>query len=164
MHNSLVIQPGIRIKERAQGYEYGNETHSLSDAGESMFFSTMGDGGIYTSADEYLKWMTMILNRKGPDHKLVDQVLMPQFVIDSTRQLSYGYGWFVAGSGRNRIAYHTGSNGGFRAIVFSKPSEKYGVIILSNRTGIDLEDLVHQINNILRVDDTAFVRLESLIN
>ena len=76
----------------------------------------------------------------------------------------YGYGWFVAGSGDNKVVYHTGSNGGFRTIIFMVPSKKYSVVIFSNRTGIDLEDLVREINKIFKIDDNAFVKLESLIS
>ncbi|HEX9005908.1 MAG TPA: serine hydrolase, partial [Bacteroidota bacterium] len=76
----------------------------------------------------------------------------------------YGFGWFVAGSGDSRLVYHTGSNGGFRTIVLTKPSARYAVIIFSNRTGIDLEDLVRDIDKIYGIDDRAFVKLETLIS
>ncbi len=36
--------------------------------------------------------------------------------------------------------------------------------IFSNRTGIDLEDLVREINKILKIDNFSFVKLESLIS
>jgi D-alanyl-D-alanine carboxypeptidase len=164
MGKSLVIHPGCIIPERATGYEFKDGTFTVSDEKESLFFTTMGDGGIYTSMHDYLKWITAILKGKGLDFNLVQEALTPQFTIDTTRDLSYGFGWFVAGSGNNRVVYHTGSNGGFRAVVFTIPSEKYAVVVLSNRTGIDLEDLVRQINRLLKVDDSAFIKLESLIN
>ena len=66
--------------------------------------------------------------------------------------------------GTRQVIYHTGSNGGFRTIVFTKPSAKYAVVIFSNRTGIDLEDLIRVINSIYGIDDTAFVKLDSLIS
>jgi hypothetical protein len=44
------------------------------------------------------------------------------------------------------------------------PSKKYSVVIFSNRTGIDLEDLVREINKIFQIDDNAYVKLESLIS
>ena len=87
-----------------------------------------------------------------------------QFPIDTARNLSYGFGWFVAGSGDSRLVYHTGSNGGFRTIVLTKPSAKYAVVIFSNRTGVDLEDLVRIINRIYAIDDKTFVKLETLIS
>ena len=164
MNRSGVIQPDFRISDRALGYECVNDTFKISDAKESLFFSTMGDGGVYTSIDDYLKWIFAIQQKKVLNPLLVQEAQSPQFPIDTARKISYGYGWFVAGSGNEKLVYHTGSNGGFRTIVFTKPSENYSVVIFSNRTGVDLEDLIRVINKIYRVDDKAFVKLESLIS
>lgn len=164
MSKSTVIHPDCLIQERAMGYESENGIYKVADAEESLFFTTMGDGGIYTSVRDYLKWISAILDGKGLDHNLISEAMSPQFPVDRKRDLSYGFGWYVAGSEEKRVVYHTGSNGGFRAIVFMKPSEKYAVVVFSNRTGIDLEELVHQINRILGIDDKAFSKLESLIN
>ncbi len=164
MSNSDVIKPHFKISQRALGYECENDIFKIADAGESLFFSTMGDGGIYTSVDDYLKWIMAIQNGKGLNQDIIKDAQSAHFTIDAKRNLSYGYGWFVAGSGENRIIYHTGSNGGFRTIIFMVPSKKYSVIIFSNRTGIDLEDLVHKINKMNKIDDSKFVRLDTLIS
>jgi D-alanyl-D-alanine carboxypeptidase len=164
MNNSDVIKPDFKISERALGYEYENGSFKISDARESLFFSTNGDGGIYTSIDDYLKWIMAILNGNVLNSSIIKEAQSPQIKIDTTRNISYGYGWFVAGSDDNKIAYHTGSNGGFRTIIFMIPSKKYSVVIFSNRTGIDLEDLVREINKIFKIADNSFIKLESLIS
>jgi D-alanyl-D-alanine carboxypeptidase len=164
MTNSKVIQPSFTITNRAMGYAADADTFRLADAGQSLFFSTMGDGGLYTSIDDYLQWILAIQERRSLDTPLVGMARTAQFPIDKERALAYGFGWFVAGTGGRQVIYHTGSNGGFRTIVFTKPSEGYAVVIFSNRTGIDLEDLVRPINAIYGVDDAAFVKLETLIN
>lgn len=164
MENSDVIKPDFKIPERAFGYESEKDSFKISDARESLFFTTMGDGGIYTSIGDYLKWVVAIFNGKGLNTDIIKEAQSSQFTIDSARNLSYGYGWFVAGPDENKIVYHPGSNGGFRTIVFMVPSKKYSVVIFSNRTGIDLEDLVHEINKIFKIDDRSFMKLDSLIN
>jgi D-alanyl-D-alanine carboxypeptidase len=164
MNKSDVIKPDFKISERAFGYEFENDSFKIADARESLFFSTMGDGGIYTSIDDYLNWIFAIQNGEILNSSIINTAQSAQFPIDITRNLSYGYGWFVAGSGDKKIVYHTGSNGGFRTIIFMIPSKKYSVVIFSNRTGIDLEDLVHQINKIFKIDDKTFVKLDSLIS
>ncbi|HNW56191.1 MAG TPA: serine hydrolase domain-containing protein [Bacteroidales bacterium] len=164
MNNSGVIKPGFKISERALGYEFEKDSFKISDAGESLFFSTMGDGGIYTSINDYLKWIMAIQNGDVLNQDIIKKSQSAQFSIDSGRNLSYGYGWFVSGSGDNKTVYHTGSNGGFRTIIFMVPSKKYSVVIFSNRTGIDLEDLVHEINRIFKTDDASFIKLKSLIS
>jgi CubicO group peptidase (beta-lactamase class C family) len=164
MARSNVIKPDFKISDRSFGYECEKDTFRISDAKESLFFSTMGDGGVYTSIDDYLQWIAAIQQKRLLDPDLVKEAQSAQFPIDTARNLSYGFGWFVAGSGDARLVYHTGSNGGFRTIVFMKPSAKYAVVIFSNRTGVDLEDLVRVINRIYGIDDRAFVKLETLIS
>jgi CubicO group peptidase (beta-lactamase class C family)/alpha-L-fucosidase len=164
MTRSNVIQPEFAIADRAIGYEFEKDSIRKSDAQESLFFSTMGDGGVYTSIDDYLKWITAIQKKRVLDPLLVKEAQSAQFPIDSARNLSYGFGWFVAGSGDSRVVYHTGSNGGFRTIVFTKPSAKYALVIFSNRTGVDLDDLIRSINRIYGIDDSAYVKLEDLIS
>jgi len=163
MTRSGVIHHDFTIADRAIGYDCSGDTCTRDDANESFFFSTMGDGGIYTSMDDYLKWIGPIMQKKGAGESLIEEARAPQFPIDSARHVSYGFGWFVAGSGTNQMVYHTGSNGGFRAIVVTKPSEGYAVVILSNRTGVDLEDLARAISALFGVDDSAYVKLDSLI-
>ncbi len=164
MKRSNVIQPDVEISDRAFGYECEKDTFKIADAKQSLFFSTMGDGGVYTSIDDYLRWVNALQHKEVLDPELVKEAQSPQFPIDSARGLSYGFGWYVAGSGAARLIYHTGSNGGFRSIVFLKPAAGYAVVIFSNRTGVDLEDLVRSINAIYGVDDKAFVKLDSLIS
>jgi len=164
MMRSSVIQPDFSIPDRALGYECEKDTFRIADAKQSLFFSTMGDGGVYTSIEDYLRWITAIQQDRVPDPSLIKEAQSAQFPIDTARHLSYGFGWFVAGSGASKLIYHTGSNGGFRTIVLMKPSAKYAVVIFSNRTGIDLEDLVRVIDSIYEIDDKALVKLETLIS
>jgi D-alanyl-D-alanine carboxypeptidase len=164
MNTSDVIHPDFRISDRALGYEFENGSFKISDARESLFFSTRGDGGVYTSIDDYLKWIMAIQNGEVINSSIIKEAQSAQFKISTTRNLSYGYGWFVAGSDDNKIVFHPGSNGGFRTIIVMIPSKKYSVVIFSNRTGIDLEDLVHEINKVFKMDDHTYVKLESLIS
>jgi len=164
MTRSNVIQPDFNISDRAFGYEREGDSFRIADAKQSLFFSTMGDGGVYTSIDDYLRWITAIQQNCVLDPALVKEAQSAQFPIDTARTLSYGFGWFVAGSGDSKLVYHTGSNGGFRTIVLTKPSAKYAVVIFSNRSDVDLEDLVRIINRIYGIDDKAFVKLETLIS
>jgi CubicO group peptidase (beta-lactamase class C family) len=85
-------------------------------------------------------------------------------MIDSSKKLGYGYGWFVGALEKPELVYHTGSNGGFRAIVVTIPSENYALIIFSNRTGIDLENLVTEINRIFNSENKSLQRIDSLIS
>lgn len=163
MDNSDVIHHGLEISNRAFGYACENNSFKISDAKQSLFFSTQGDGGIYTSIDDYLKWIMAIQSGKVLNPHLTKEAQSPQFLIDSRDGISYGFGWFIAGYGEDRLIYHPGSNGGFRTIVLIKPSQKYSVVIFSNRSDIDVEDLVRRVNKIYHIDDKAFVKSDAII-
>jgi CubicO group peptidase (beta-lactamase class C family) len=171
MKHSAVLKVGSPIYQAALGYGISAEGNTNSkkpfrelDATQSIFFSTEGDGGIYTSMDDYLKWIAALRSGTILSKALVQQAQSAQFVIDSPSRLAYGYGWFVSEKNNEKIVYHTGSNGGFRAIAFFIPSLKYSVVIFSNRDDIDLENLVQEINNILHVSNKSFTKIESLLS
>ena len=162
MVHSDVIHHGSEISNRAVGYDCENDSFKISDAKQGLFFSTRGDGGIYTSIDDYLKWVMAIQSGKVLNPYLTKEAQSPQFLIDSRENISYGFGWFVAGSGEAKLIYHPGSNGGFRTIILIKPSQKYSVVIFSNRSGIDLEDLVRRVNKIYQIEDKAYVKSDAI--
>ena len=68
-------------------------------------------------------------------------------VVAITRMI---YGWFIDESSSPNKVYHSGSNGGFRTFSFTIPDEGYVIVVFSNRTGIDLENVILEINKILR--------------
>jgi len=164
MNQSFIIDMNRGMPEVATGYEKTDKGFERLGPNESVFFTTQGDGGLYTSIDDYLKWLTALQNPGILKADWVGKARSPQHPIDLGRRLSYGFGWFVGDADAHRAVYHTGSNGGFRAIVFTIPEEQYAVIIFSNRTGIDLEDLVKEINKILSINNKSFTKLDSLIS
>jgi len=150
-HTTIWSDTG-KISNMANGYEYDKTMNSFKKSGadENIFFSTEGDGGIYTSIDDYLKWMNALQSGKIFSGSNTTDARALQFVVNREKKLSYGYGWFVDESTTPARVYHSGSNGGFRAFSFAIPQEEYMVIIFSNRTGVNLEDLILEINKIFR--------------
>ena len=166
MKNAAVLQMETPVYNSAYGYDYDSskKTFSKLDAAEAIFFSTEGDGGIYISADEYLHWFQSLQYPLPANKVIAEKTRSPQYMVDPVNKLSYGYGWFVSDKDTARAVYHSGSNGGFRAIVFSIPAQNYMVAIFSNRTGIDLEKLVQQINKIEGVTNNSFTKIEALVS
>ena len=165
MKHSVVLDTRKPVANSAYGYTYDSSKNNFVrlDAAESVFFSTEGDGGIYTSAAEYAHWFRWLQQPGAANRRVTAAARAPQFSIDTLQQLSYGYGWFIDGKNGNAV-YHTGANGGFRAMVFTLPSAGYMVVIFSNRTDIDLEKLVQQINDILHVTNNSFTKVEGFVS
>jgi len=169
IRDAAVFQYNQPIKDRVWGYATGKDGKFFrSDAEESIFFSTEADGGIYISMNNFLKWCAAIESGRLSNTPMIRKAWQGQTEIDTARDLWYGCGWFIRQRrGTPKAVYHTGSNGGFRTVVFMIPSRDYCVSIFSNRSDIDLEELVSRINNILSVSDNSFIKsgqLESFIH
>ena len=114
--------------------------------------------------DDYLKWIHALQSGKILDPALVQKARDAQFPVDPLSKLSYGFGWFISTLDSTKSVYHTGSNGGFRAIVFTLPMKNDAIIIFSNRDDIDLEAMLEKINQILHIGNKSFTKIESLVS
>jgi len=153
MKKTVVWHEKEKIANEATGYAFDSAMSSFkkSGANENIFFSTEGDGGIYTSVDDYLQWFTALQSGKIFPDEMIHQARTSQFGVDKENHLGYGYGWFVDESFVPAKVYHSGSNGGFRAYSFSIPEKNFLILIFSNRDDVDLEKLVKQIFNICSI-------------
>jgi len=153
MQKTVIWNEKEKIENEAKGYEFDSVTNRFKKSGaeENIFFSTEGDGGIYTSVDDYLKWFTALQSGKIFRKEMISKARTSQFVIDKENHLSYGYGWFIDEGFIPRKVYHSGSNGGFRAYSFSIPEKNFLILIFSNRDDVDLEKLVKQVFNICSI-------------
>ncbi len=138
--NETILQP-------ATGYDKDSATHQFitSGADEHLFFSTEGDGGIYTSIHDYSAWLQALKEGKVLGKKWVEKVRSIEYAIDAKRKLGYGFGWFVDESEENKKIYHSGDNGGFKTYTFTIPQQEFAIVIFSNRSDINIENIVQTI-------------------
>jgi D-alanyl-D-alanine carboxypeptidase len=169
IRDAMIFQFSHPISKRVTGYDLSAAGKFIrSDADESIFFSTEADGGLYISMNNYMKWCRAIESGKFSNTPMIRNAWQGQTLVDTLRGLWYGNGWFIQPlTGSEKVVYHTGFNGGFRAVVFMIPSADYCISIFSNRGDIDLEELVARINHILGIYDNSFIKsgpLESFIH
>lgn len=152
------------ITKEVTGYAWDSASarFKISGPGESIFFSTEGDGGIYTSVNDYIKWFNALQSGKIFSPNIVQKARTIEYAINKENKLGYGFGWFIEESASQRKVYHSGSNGGFRTFSFSIPAENNLVIIFSNRDDIDLESLVQKIVQIQWQKSKPFTKIEVL--
>ncbi len=169
--DASVFKMDQHISRRVIGYERGTNGNFIkSDAEESIFFSTEADGGIYISMNNYMKWCRTIENGKLSGTPMIKYAWQRHTPVQPASGLWYGCGWFIQESKDSlypKKLYHTGFNGGFRTVVFMIPALDYCISIFSNRSDIDLEDLVSRINHMLHMPDNSFIKsgpLESFIH
>ena len=155
MHTSRLYEAGRAIPERAMGYAC-NKAGEVIFSDQSTCTATKGDGCIYTSLQDYLKWHKA-LEQEGPFG--IERALKEVSTnIDDKQDWYYGMGWFFAKrkSGRPEM-YHTGNTCGFSNLVIRIPENDALVACFSN-----IADNPHLLTNLLDVlEDFPGIRPES---
>jgi CubicO group peptidase (beta-lactamase class C family) len=129
------VQGESTVPNRAYGYT-GDSAGHFTRTDQSSTSATLGDGGIYTSVSDMMKW-----NRALDEASLVDSATMhrawsPTALTDGTES-GYGYGWFVATVNGEPQLRHHGESTGFTNAILKYPARRLTIIILTNRTGGD---------------------------
>lgn len=148
MQHTIIWNEEATIHNAVTGYERDSLNNLIqSGPGEHIFFSTEGDGGIYTSVDDYMKWFNALQSGSIFGKTIVDAARNLQFIIDKNKKTGYGFGWFIDEQDSLRKVYHSGDNGGFRTYSFSIPSLNYLIVIFANRNDVNVEQIVQQVVN-----------------
>ena len=136
---------------------------AIIESDQSLTSATMGDGGVYTSLNDYLKWSSWLISNKSFNiNKYLQQINYP---VNGSDTFNYGYGWFnTADANNGLVLYHTGSTCGFSNVVKVIPSGKITIAYFSNIA--DNHAIFYGIESILRKAgiDTSAANFEGAIN
>lgn len=150
------------IPDIAHGYEHEEASKEWYefDFGEETFFATRADGGIYSSTHELARWEKALrdggllgsgLQRDAwTAHTLVSGSAFSDY--QNRPGTWYGYGWFIEKETEDsepRCIYHTGDNGGFKALVARYPAQDALAVILANRADLDRNSVKVKMESIL---------------
>ena len=145
-----------RVANRAYGYT--NDAGVWLETDQSPTSATLGDGGIYTSLDDMIKWDDALRN-----HTLLSAAEMrpaitpettatvsPENVDDlppaaGVQLLAYGFGWFLDPYRGHARMWHYGSSIGFHTMIQRFTDDNLTIIILSNRSDLDLSALAAKV-------------------
>jgi CubicO group peptidase (beta-lactamase class C family) len=117
-----------------------------SGYGEWPFFNVMnevpcdyifGDGGIYTSVQDYSKWL-VALSKPGFLSEALLTKLFTAGTLDSGESLRYAYGWGLDDFDGNPMIAHSGSWTGYKSVAAILPQKGIIVIVLSNYRNIPI--------------------------
>ncbi|MEL7146218.1 MAG: serine hydrolase domain-containing protein [Bacteroidota bacterium] len=108
---------------------YGYRSDLLKHAPTYHPSWSAGQGGIYSSASDLLKWTSVIQS---------DDFLTPElrkaYLTDHT-QVGYGYGWQLSKDGK---ITHDGGTAGFMSQLSFHPTSEMAVVVLTNRSFEDI--------------------------
>lgn len=142
-------------EERTAGQQVGPKDWYEYDFGEETFFATRPDGGIYTSTHEFVKWEKSLREASVLNAEQLQQAFFPRTYVSGSpwsdyqnrENTWYGYGWFMEPATETtplRI-YHTGDNGGYKALAARYPEQNLLILIFANRADWDRYGLWMQI-------------------
>lgn len=154
MEHTIAFVDGINeVSERAFGYSKSGEIWIRTD--QSVTSAVLGDGGIYSSINDLIKWEKSIRNCSLLDKKFVGLATSRKQLNDGTT-INYGFGWHIKDFNGYEVIYHTGSTRGFRNIIYRIPELELVIILLTNRNEgdeISTEQISDEITRILLESD-----------
>ena len=153
MENSVAHVYGKdHVANRAYGYT--NDAGVWLETDQSPTSATLGDGGIYSSLDDLMKWDDALRNHTLLSAKEMLPAVTPEnsaAVLSENvddlpkaaaeKPLAYGFGWFLDPYRGHARMWHYGSTIGFHSIIERFTNDNLTIIILSNRTDVDLAAL-----------------------
>lgn len=158
MSRTLAFEYGKNmVPERAYGYT--NDDGVWLESDQSPTSATLGDGGVYTNLENLSKWDDALRNHTLLNEAEFRTAITPATVPDDPAQRpldtdgkpsAYGFGWFLDPYRGQERMWHTGSSIGFRTVIERFTRDDLTIVILSNRTDLDVAALA------LRVADLYF--------
>ena len=143
MSNSVAYEKGIsEVPHRAFGYTKTDTGFIFTD--QSLTSAVLGDGGIYSSAVDLLKW----------DEEVNSPTLLPAGKFNeafnkgktsSGEEFDYGFGWRLDPYKNYIRHYHTGGTKGFTNIYMKMPELDLTVILLMNINDYGAKDYAEKI-------------------
>lgn len=144
MTSSVAHQDGIdTVPNRAFGYTPDSGRFLPTD--QSVTSATLGDGGVYTSVEDLVRWDQALYAGGLLDSATMAQATTPPVLPNDSTQ--YGFGWFIDVYRGVRRWRHTGETSGFRNAIQRYPDRHFTVIILTNRNGGDPATIAERITD-----------------
>jgi CubicO group peptidase (beta-lactamase class C family) len=164
MKHTLAFVNGLNaVPSRALGHSRKDGAFIQTD--QSSTSATLGDGGIYSNVNDLSKWdealrKNSLLSKSEMAPALAPIQLangaLPNWPLEPNednlapgKPVSYGFGWYLDPyKGRPRM-WHSGSTIGFRTVIERFTDEDLTILILANRTDLDVSRLALQVADLL---------------
>ena len=146
MKDSYVYHLGMPAPpNRVLGFRRQNGKRVPDDLTENLD-GVVGDGNVYASAEDLLKWDQALYTEKLIKPATRQEAFTPVRLNDGSIY-PYGFGWLL-GSGQS--VEHTGEWGGFRTWIRRDMGPRNTVIVLDNSGNRTMEPLLLAVYSILR--------------
>ncbi len=135
MGGTVAYEQGVSTVPR-RAYGHALEAGRWVRADQSNTSAVLGDGGIYTSVEDMVKWSRVLF---GQGRRIVrpatQQAAWTSAVLTDGQPAGYGFGWFVTHDARGLRLWHNGETRGFTNGIVVYPEHRLMVVLLTNRLG-----------------------------
>ena len=162
-HTLAYVKGKNTVPNRAYGHTKKGDQFVETD--QSSTSATLGDGGVYSNLEDLAKWDAALDNHALLSEAEIRAALTPVRLNDGSephwpaerdddnlnpgKPVSYGFGWFLDPYQSHARMWHTGSTMGFRTVIERFTEDKLTVVILCNRTDLEVDKLALQIYSAL---------------
>ncbi|HPI05488.1 MAG TPA: serine hydrolase [Saprospiraceae bacterium] len=121
----------LEMKQSPPGRVFGFRRENGREVSSDLmrFDGVVGDGNIYSSVDDLLKWDQALYTEKLVSAKSMKLAFTP-VKLNNSQTHNYGFGWFVDSTGQ--VVSHTGSWVGFLNEIVRDTKKQQTVIVLSS--------------------------------
>ncbi len=109
---------------------------------------TTGDGAMYSTVDDLLKWDAALYSGKLVAPATLDTAFTPATVLEG--KTTYGFGWNITGNKDDLVVWHTGNTAGYRAFIERRLRDRVAVIMLTNKGNSRRMEISEAVVNILQ--------------
>jgi CubicO group peptidase (beta-lactamase class C family) len=138
-------RPDVPIPERARGYTPHGQ--GFSPAADHPLDCLVGSGAVNTTLEDLRRWDEALETQSLVKAATLDEALRPMRLNDGSLS-NYAFGWFIRSDLLRLRLEHPGSWNGYQALIVRYPGQRFTVILLANRTDVDLGDLANRIERI----------------
>jgi CubicO group peptidase (beta-lactamase class C family) len=147
------------MPNRVYGFSVGLNGTDLISSDSHYLNPAQGDGGIYSTLDDLLKWDRILYDNMFISEETKEEAFTPA-ILNNGDTTSYGFGWFIDKSSTGKkVVRHGGRWVGFRAYIYREIEENNCIIILTNNSSRYLRSVVEPLKNILHNQAYEFPKL-----
>ena len=139
MATAVAHEDGVdTVARRAYGYSGHDDAWHRTDQNRTS--AVLGDGGIYASAEELVRWSAALAHNAVLSAATLDAATSPA-TLASGEHTTYGFGWFLDSYHGQRRQRHEGDSIGFRTAIQRYPDAGLTVVVLANRGAAPIDAL-----------------------
>ena len=136
---------GRVITNRVRSYQ-GNQKGPFRNVGNQLM--ALGSSSLYSTVHDLLKWIRHFDNPKITSSSVIEKSMHPGS-LNNGKSAGYAYGFGVGEYRETKRISHSGGWAGFRTYLLYLPEFKFGVVVLSNWSGMNTSSIAYKTANIV---------------